>query len=387
MRHAEAFLAGIRRHAATLAEHRAERQRRRALVPADYRDLQALGLHLAAVPVAYGGTWESPALSMRTLCDAYRALAGADASLALAASMHPGVLAQWRDPPPPEIGAGAWEAQRRAVFATVVEGAWWGTITSEPGSGGDIANTKAVARRDGDGWRISGEKHFGSGSGATSYMLTAAVPEGESEPQFFYLDVRDVPWDGSRGMKLVAEWDGHGMAATNSHGFAFVDFPASRLAWSGCWQSLFDGIGGGGAVMYTSVVVGVVAAAVRTMRDSLRRRGTPESMRAFEQVEWTAAWREAWLVQQAFEAALRAFEQRGSAGREVGLAKANIAVLAESVLTRLCRIAGGGAYSRRSPLGFWLEDVRALGFLRPPWAVAADRLLAASWADDTPGFS
>lgn len=58
------------------------------------------------------------------------------------------------------------------------------------------------------------------------------------------------------------------------------------------------------------------------------------------------------------------------------MAKVNVATLAESVLTRLCRIAGGGACSRHSPLGFWFEDVRALGFLRPPWSVAMERLYA-----------
>ena len=47
-----------------------------------------------------------------------------------------------------------------------------------------------------------------------------------------------------------------------------------------------------------------------------------------------------------------------------------------SILTRLCRIAGGGAYARHSPLGFWFEDVRALGFLRPPWSLAHEGLLA-----------
>jgi hypothetical protein len=39
-------------------------------------------------------------------------------------------------------------------------------------------------------------KQFGSGSGITSYMLTSALPAGESEPDLFFLDVRLVPWDG-----------------------------------------------------------------------------------------------------------------------------------------------------------------------------------------------
>ena len=45
--------------------------------------------------------------------------------------------------------------------------------------------TKAVAVRDGvdaKTYLIAGHKHFGSGSGITSFMLTTAAPEGETEP-------------------------------------------------------------------------------------------------------------------------------------------------------------------------------------------------------------
>jgi len=36
-------------------------------------------------------------------------------------------------------------------------------------------------------------------------------------------------------------------------------------------------------------------------------------------------------------------------------------------------------FSRSSPLGRWAQDVRALGFLRPPWGLAYDQLFAMSW--------
>jgi hypothetical protein len=51
-----------------------------------------------------------------------------------------------------------------------------------------------------------------------------------------------------------------------------------------------------------------------------------------------------------------------------------VAALAESVLSRLCRVLGGGAYTHQSPFAYWYEDVRALSFLRPPWALAFDTL-------------
>ncbi len=56
------------------------------------------------------------------------------------------------------------------------------------------------------------------------------------------------------------------------------------------------------------------------------------------------------------------------------LAKTSVARLAESVLSRLCKLSGGSAYTWYSPLGAWFEDVRALGYLRPPWALAYDQL-------------
>ena len=54
------------------------------------------------------------------------------------------------------------------------------------------------------------------------------------------------------------------------------------------------------------------------------------------------------------------------------------AQLAESCRGRLCKVLGGGTFSRRSPFGHWFEDVRALGFLRPPWGLAFDALIVDS---------
>jgi hypothetical protein len=40
---------------------------------------------------------------------------------------------------------------------------------------------------------------------------------------------------------------------------------------------------------------------------------------------------------------------------------------------------GGSTFRRDSPYGFYFEDVRALGFLRPPWVLAFDQLWSMSW--------
>jgi alkylation response protein AidB-like acyl-CoA dehydrogenase len=380
--HARELLANTREIARRFATDRRQRQQRRTLDQADIASLKEIGLHLSAVPVEHGGWWQGRKQSLRVQCEALRLLAQGDASLALVATMHPSVLTFWRDPDPPATGAAGWEAQKREVFGTVIDGGWWGTITSEPGSSGDIDQTRARAIKADGGphaFRISGEKHFGSGAGGTTHMLTTAREENAEAPHWFFFDVRNAAWDGATGMTLKAAWDGHGMAATNSHAFTFADYPATRMAWPGSWRDVIEGSGGAGTLANTAPFVGIVEAAMRHMREEFVRRGQRfENFRAFEKIEWATAHREAWLLYQAFDGALAAVERNGRAQHEAMLAKMNIAVLAESVLTRLCRIAGGSAYARHSPLGFWFEDVRAAGYLRPPWALAHDGLFALS---------
>jgi hypothetical protein len=102
-------------------------------------------------------------------------------------------------------------------------------------------------------------------------------------------------------------------------------------------------------------------------------------LRAYEQVEWANAEQEAWLMRQAYEGMLRAVETEPLPLRSVLLGKTACAGLAEECLRRIVRVMGGGTYARHSPFGFWFEDVRALGFLRPPWPLAYQALIDSAW--------
>lgn len=369
----------VRQVADEFALDRRSRQLRRELNQADFDRLRDAGFLWSGVPTRHGGIWEDPARSTRPICELLRTVAHGDPSVALVSSMHPAVLSFWlANPEAPPPFQQDWERQRRHVFEAASDGAWWGTITSEPGSGGDVLSTKAIARPDVDEhYRLAGQKHFGSGSGITSYMLTSARPEGEAEPDWFFLDVRNVPWDGTAGVSLVAAWDGHGMIATQSHAFEFADFPATRFAWPGNLRGLQAGCGPFIGCCFTAVIVGIVETALATARQQIeRKRG---SLRAYEQVEWARAEMEGWLIQQAFEGMLRAIEAQDGAPLAILRGKTAIAELAESLLGRLCKVLGGGTYARQSPFGCWFEDVRALGFLRPPWGIAFDRLFEDTW--------
>lgn len=362
---------------------RARRQARRHLDRADFALLRDAGLLAAIAPADAGGLTSSIATAVRPLCALYRQLAAADPSVALVSSMHPAVIAFWlatSDPAQP-----AWEEQRRAVFAGAVAGEQWGTITSEPGSGGDIARTRAVADpAAGDGplpgatYAVTGEKHFGSGLGVTDRMMTTAIPAGESAPTIFVLDVADTPWDGTAGLTLTAEWDGAGMAATQSHGMHLGGAVGTRLAWAGPLDDITRAAGPFIQSLFTAVILGVVDEAVAVAGEQVRRRSG--TLRAYERVEWSQAALDHWLATQAYEGALRAVESGDprQALRGPLCAKQAVADLAERTLLRLSRVLGGGTFSLRSPFAHWFEDVRALGFLRPPWGLADDILFASS---------
>ena len=366
---------GVAEIAAGFAKARSERQMRRHLDLEDFGLLADAGFLLTAVPVQMGGLWSNIQTSTRPISEILRTLAQGDPSVALVCSMHPAVISFWlAQPTAPEPYTKAWKEQSEFVAQTAVEGSWWGTITSEPGSGGDVGRTKASAKPAGDAFLISGHKHFGSGSGIASYMLTTAVPEGEESADWFFLPVRGATWDGSTGMKLTGEWDGHGMIATQSHAFEFSRFPATRLAWPGNLRVISGVVGSLVSAVFSAVVVGVMESALAGARSQLMRR--KDALAAFEQVEWVRMENEAWLAEQAYEGMLRAIENKGSAAVLEALhAKTAIAELAESVTGRISRVIGGGSFHRSSPFGWAFEDVRALGFLRPPWVLAYESIL------------
>jgi alkylation response protein AidB-like acyl-CoA dehydrogenase len=374
---ADTVYENLRTISADFAAQRRERQRRRELVAADFDRLRDAGFLLTGAPVDHGGIWESVGGSARPICEMLRTVAHGDSSVALVCAMHPAVLNFWMatgEAPAPFQKA--WDEQRRLIFRNVCAGAWWGTIASEPGTAGDIARTKATAQRGGsDGaYLLTGQKNFGSGSGITSYMITVAVPEGESGPDMFVLDMRGVPWDGSAGVTLTAAWDGHGMAATQSHAMAFNEFPVTRIAWPGQFRLIQENTGALTQCCFTAVIVGVTEVALEAARQQVVPRR--DNLRAYERVEWSKAELEGWLIQQAYEGMLRAMEQDRDRRLHAVRAKAAIAELAESALQRIGKVIGGSTFSRSSPFGYWYEDVRALGFLRPPWGLSYDQLFA-----------
>src|SRR5688572_18955566 len=171
-------------------------------------------------------------------------------------------------------------------------------------------------------------------------MVTTAIPEGEADPTIFVLDVRDRPWDGTAGLKLIAEWDGMGMAATQSHAMRLEGAPAVRLAWNGKLEAITFAAGPFVASLFTAVILGVLDEATATAREQLSKKAS--ELRAYEQVEWSRAEHSHWLAVQAYEGALRAVEagEPFAALYAALRAKEAVAELAEEALLRITRVVG-----------------------------------------------
>ncbi|MDA0979313.1 MAG: hypothetical protein O3B72_12190, partial [Proteobacteria bacterium] len=317
-----------------------ERQNRRSLDPADFHALKSAGFLLTGVPADAGGLWRGAAGSARDYSRLVRTLAHGDPSVALVAAMHPAVMTFFLSVENVDDAPAAWAAQRQQLIELARED-WWGTVTSEPGSGGDILKTRTRARPAADeGFLLSGDKHFGSGSGLSRYMITAAKVAGADAPELFYLSLRDVPWDGTAGCQLLAEWDGMGMTATQSHAFRFADYPATKTVSAEILARCAPSSSQVSNLLFTGVILGVADNALAFARGKLD--GKIESMRAFEQVEWIRCQNELWLAEQAYEGALRAIESGVPDAVQAAIrCKVTCAELVESALSRLSKVVGG----------------------------------------------
>jgi acyl-CoA dehydrogenase len=100
--------------------------------------------------------------------------------------------ALWR---PPNVLVHASPAQRERYVRPYTRGEFRGCYAiTEPGAGSDVSDLQTMARRDGDGWRISGEKWFVTGGDVARFVLVVATAETADglAPTIFFVD-RDAP--------------------------------------------------------------------------------------------------------------------------------------------------------------------------------------------------
>jgi len=143
---------------------------RRALDGYVFDKLAELGFLGMLVTEEHGGL----AFDFATYLLVLEELAAGDASVALSVAVHNGQVASL-------IARHGSEAQRKRWLPALASGEALGAFAlSDPEAGSDAASVETHARRDGDGWRLMGEKRWiTNGARAGVVVMFARVGEGD----------------------------------------------------------------------------------------------------------------------------------------------------------------------------------------------------------------
>lgn len=352
--------------AAAFAARAAELDAEAAFPHANIHDLRTAGWPALVVPRDLGGDGAGLLDTVRLI----ERLAAGDGSTALAFAMHLQTLGS-------AAASRSWPADRFAAVchAVVARGALVNACASEPelGSPSRGGLPRTVARRDGDGWRITGRKSFASLAPVLEYVIVPAALEGEAETIGRFLVPRQP------GMAVVETWDGMGMRATGSHDVTLdnVPVPGTDLLYrqsaaapdpyqpdANAWFTLAV------SAVYLGVGTAALTAALRYANDRVPTAlGKP--IATVDAVQRRAGRGD--LALTAARALLhrvagdwdRAPARRSGLGADVVAAKLYVTNAAIEAADEAMRLAGGAAMRRDLPLERHFRDVRA-GLYHPP---------------------
>lgn len=242
---------------------------------------------------------------------------------------------------------------------------------SEPETGGDWGYFATRARRDGDGYVLSGRKVFTSLSPVIDLFMVMATIEDSAPPA----SATFVIPRGTPGAEIVESWDALGMRATASHDLVLKDVRVSQGAKANEHPigpidengvSLFAWFSLSIAAIYT----GLAIAAFRWIREFTGRFKPlvlPRPIKYLPGVQFAAAEAEAMLAQSRalyLKVAREYAAYRGSFVGEAGLARVVLPKYVATnnairVVDQCMEIAGAHGILKRNPLERYFRDVRA----------------------------
>jgi alkylation response protein AidB-like acyl-CoA dehydrogenase len=157
-----------------LRPHAASWDERRALDEEVFAKLAELGFMGMLVAEEHGGLGFDHTTYLLVLEE----LAWGDASVALSVAVHNGPVATL-------LGRHASEAQRERWLPALASGQSIGAFAlSEPGAGGDAAALETYARKQGEGWSLSGEKRWVTNGARAGLVVVLARTGADSEGAF-----------------------------------------------------------------------------------------------------------------------------------------------------------------------------------------------------------
>lgn len=325
-------------------------------------ELIAADALLLWVPRAYGGA----GVSLAGFCAITEELASGWPAVGLLLVMPPGVASMYLYPDDhvPAEYRGAWCEQSAWTFGQIAAGRVFAAGNSEPGIS-DINLSRAVARREGDGWRISGRKVFGSwGQHSDWFQTTARVPDdanpdGRAEQFFVATNSQGVHWNH--------DWNGLGMAETESHSFVLEDAASP-------WMMGYPGVrdaplpAGWAALPFAAVALGCVRGLLAPMLAGCG--GLGPALRS-ELATLTARY-EAARAYLRHTAAQAGPTTTPAFNALVMRTKAQVTREAVAVASELFALGSGQALAANGLAGKYLRDVFAGTGLRPPLRAALE---------------
>jgi alkylation response protein AidB-like acyl-CoA dehydrogenase len=362
---------GVTGLSARLADILADVRAREAGDPEAYpartiEDLYAIGLPLAPFSPGLGGANGS----LRDSVELVERLASVSPAagllismpLSLAGFVVAGVEAA------PAAHRAACAAQAEQVAADYRAGRIYAACNSEKGAGGSLAATQTTARRQGTGFRLSGEKILASfGRHASHFFSTAKVnPDdlpGAGTVEAFFVKTT------AQGVEIANDWDGFGMRPTESQTVRYRDAPVEALLGFPNYLGIVQ------PVPYAYCLFAAIS--LGCARGLLEALGVPAPPSPALRLRLS----EALMRYEAARAYLleTADGWRPAAGPvpTARVIRAKTYVTQES--TRLCAelfaLSGGRHYRRTSPVARLLSGSFAGTALRPPLPLALDALV------------
>jgi alkylation response protein AidB-like acyl-CoA dehydrogenase len=342
----------VRRYAQKeLAPRVAEFDETAAFVGAHLPSLGALGIMGLNLPEAFGGAGIS-ALGLAAAVEEIAAACPATASMVTAHYLASDSI----------LLAGS-AAQKQHYLPDAAAGKKLGAFAlTEPAAGSNPADMTTRAEATGNGFHLSGTKHFISNAGHADFIVVFA--RGPAEGPLPVIDAFIVD-KGTTGMRFAAPEPVMGMRGSHVFEIALdCQLPAqARLGEAGSGFRTAMRVLDRGRIEVAALALGICQAALGATIDWIaQRKVAGKPLADYQGVQWMAAdmateieaarlltWRAA------------ALRQAGQPfAREAAMAKLTASETAGRVTDRALQLHGGYGYSQRMPLERLTRDARIL---------------------------
>ncbi|HVL33027.1 MAG TPA: acyl-CoA dehydrogenase family protein [Actinomycetota bacterium] len=356
----------------------------------DIADLREAGLLGLMVPPRLGGM----GAGFEEYAEVAMALAAGSGATALLFNMHvsvTGALASISDGEIHAFGArDSFVSRRDEILARAAQGALYGVAISERGIGSRLSQLQTTYERDGDGYRIRGQKSTCSGAGfLDGYLIAARARDGGEQPVVSYLFL-----PASDGIRPVGSWDPIGMRATVSRGVELdvhVDEDAMLGGIEGLVLPLAASMPQWLVASYAAVYVGLAASALQVGAAYIAQRGPGNrtggpSQAAATRARLGRADADVAAARLAVrEAARRIDLDAGSDETNTWIYRSKLLAgdVASSVTSSLAEACGLSVLSRGSPFERIYRDARC-GAIMPPSSDTAAAYLGSATAGENP---